>query len=1348
MPAANAADNAQWSAVSSYKVAATPDLRGFGSVRQENTVYAKGQAKIWITRFWCANQSKANVLAGKFLGDLELTDGIVKQALPGGQPVFALPSGAAVTVCVEGAEARILAAASIPALRAFASAMPSLSGGAVATASYPVYLDKFDKYGWGMYGLGGFSNTHDWMAGASKAMGIPVTDIDPMDDLKYMAAHRLRFEPWLDPVEFNDGDGLQMGTDADWQVQWAKKLGLPVSFRVYGMAGGANWIARRFPDFMEQPADFLMSGWHGADLFYKTQKHVSWYSTDLHRYMAAQTMKMMRRYNDEPNNLGWMHPHGELVHDQWYNEHADYSPQAAQAWRQYLQKRGLDLATVSRMYGRGDQPFPAWDTVPIPEAATFFGLGGQVQSLAGEWYYRAEYDADPRPDAAWWAKPATDRYQGVKEQWWQGAVDGKAWTSVQAPGSDALGALLIGKKKPAESTSWFRRSFSLTQSQLTKPKIYLYWSPVSFGGIHSGDHKRYHEVYINGEKAGEVGQTGALDVTSKLHAGENQIALHLMGPIWNGRIFLSAEAPAVYPYLGKDRNQLYIHWRQWDVEAKHTAWAEIMDGMRQVDPDRPIKFMAPQSFGADRWIDLAVRYGGYPHFTGEGMWYYPWYKRYAFPYGIPGSSELAGPMSNVDEQYDAFRRVFLAGLNCHDPVFMAQSYIRRPDLKKWWEVHDPVLKRLGKYDLDGPQVVLFRSTEFQTILAAVNTPYPELGQAREIQSSWNWDIGRGALQTIGQSSIYLDDGGVKDGKMYGYPVMIDGGNEVMSEATIAQIAEWVKAGGTFVTLPFTGRNTYLAGDAWPITSLTGCQIGTMRDGAHGTVTFAKDQSVFRALAGKTFPDTGKSMDWVGNNLNKLSVELKPGADCSVLATFENGAPAIVKRSLGKGAVIALGTTFWRNSQDRKGVWWPEAIETSFLSDLLAGTGYPAAPCETDDRLVWPQPYRSNNGLESVTVLTSWHEDKAAKVNVTLRLPAKPTRLVSYSTDGEKSLPFTWSDGVATTSLTVGAREVVVLNADTYSPDAAVSHWWDYQQKMWHALAKPTIDFTPYTKGRFADPTLDLRDNARFTNAKPGESWTAPAFDDAKWTPSSLGIFNLNGAKEKQPLWVRRTFEVPAEWQQQGGDIYLVSGAWSGPQYRDKARLYLNGKMMHDFSDGSNFNYQDYLVTRQLQPGKNVVAFEFAGSEKNIGIVGNVFLYHRVPGERSLNLAGRWDGVDAGGKDVSYTIPGTGSVFAPSRTVAIPLEWQGKYRVRLWLEGSKYSVLGAMVNGTMVRRHHHPLSTRCDIDITDQIKFGQDNTLTLIPQDSAGFIRHDGPAPAFEIREARLELFPVEGGTTN
>ncbi|MEI8196218.1 MAG: beta-galactosidase trimerization domain-containing protein, partial [Phycisphaerae bacterium] len=777
---------------------------------------------------------------------------------------------------------------------------------------------------------------------------------------------------------------------------------------------------------------------------------------------------------------------------------------------------------------------------------------------------------------------------------------------------------------------------------------------------------------------------------------------------------------------------------------------EMLDGMRQVDPNRPIKFMAPSNMGADNYLQLATKYGGFPHFTGEGSWFYPWYKRYAFLYDVPGTSETAGPPNNVAEQFDSYRRVFLAGLNAHDPVFTIQWYTRNPELRKFWVEHKAVLKQLGRFDLDArQQVLLYRSTK-NDIGLLQETPYPAVGGAnKEVQDPWNWDVGRGTLQTLGQSYLYLDDGAIADGKMNGFPLLLDGGNEVIAPQTVGQIAAWVEAGGTFVTLPFTGRSTYTQPESWPIRQLTGCEIGKLRTPGQGKVSFGAQQTVFKALAGKTFDDNGHSTDWQGGEHNLLSVELQPGAGAEVLATFENGTPAIVRRKLGKGSVIVLGTAYWRAVQDIQGLWTPGQIETDFLADLLQGVGFPTGRCTTDDRLVWAQPYRYNNGLEAATTLVSWHEDKAATVTVTLQLPRKPSRLMVFGVEGAKELPVTWADGVtggvgggvATAKVEMPAKEVKVITADVYTPEEALAHWWTYQQRMWHELAQPTVDFSPYTKGKFADPTLDLRPAAKLLTEPPaGDDWTKPGFKDDRWKPCVLGLLNSYGALPNQPVYVRKTFHVPAEWQGKGGKIYLTSGAWSGPHYLGAARLTLNGKMLHDYTKSS---FNEFDVTDQVQGGENVLAFTFKGENKYQGFGGNVWLYYAAPAERSIGLGGVWHGTD-NGKLATLSLPGKGRLKMPTRTVFIPQEWEGRYRVRLYMEGQNTSILGAFVNDRMVRRHHHSLGSRCDIDITDELKFGQDNEMILTHANDRDGMHLDSLKPDdWDIKLIRLDLYPVK-----
>ncbi len=1347
--AVGAGADGKWRAAGTETLPARSALRAYGHVTATTTRYeADGKAPVSVTRFACQGREQAQTVVGKFLADLALSPEVktVTLTIAGRRvPVTVTPAGAGFVGCVVGSEARVLSSGTAAALVAWGGSHRELLMGARRRAPYPAYLDRFDRYGWGCYGMGGFNDFHGWRS---------KSEANPTEDVDFMVEHGLRFEPWLDPANFDNSDGIIKNTESEWMFKRAAEGGLDVAFRLYGDAGGADWTQRRFPEYAEQPASFLMSGWHGPSEFWKAQPHLTWYDPDIQRYMAVKAQDMIKEYGDAPTAMGWMHPQGELAHDPWYDVHDDYSATAARSWREYLQQDGVSLAEARRMYKRA-QPFANWSQVPIPEYATFAGLGGSFLDLGGQWHYRMENSSNQAPAATWYDLPEEQKYAGVAGQWWVGSLE-TDWQTLNMPGSD-----MIFKVFPATNlyaSSWWRRELALTAAQAGQAKVYLYWFPISYRGIHTGERARYHGVWLNGEKVGEIGEWGALDVTGKLREGQNEIALHLLGSVWDGRVFLSTEAPAIYPYLGEDMNRLWVLWKGWHNDSKSAAWWDILDGMRQADPNRPIKFMAPIAMGADRWLKLATRWGGFGHFTGEGMWYFPWYKRYGWLYEVPGSSETAGPANSVADQFDSFRRTFLAGLNGHDPVFLAQTYTRNPDLRQWWLDHDPVLKRMGKADIYGPQVLIYRSTRQEGELSPQWQPYPELGLAtREVQSPWNWDIGRGTLQTLGQSYLYLDDDGVTDGKMNGFPLIIDGGNEALPPAVGKALAAWVRAGGTYVTLPFTGRNTYESPDGWPVRALTGCEIGKLRKPGAGMVTIRANQTVFQALAGKTFPDAGRSVDFQGGNHDILGVELIPGADCEVLATFENGAPAMLKRQLGRGTVIALGTAFWRSSQDIMGIWWPQPIETDFIGALLNGVNFPKASCTTDDRLVWAQPYRTNNGLAYSTTVVSWHDDEAAEVTLALRLPREPERLVCYGVDGVNSLPFTWDDGVATAKLHMPAKEVKVVDAEVFGPESAVEHWWGYQQRMWHQLETPKVDFRPYREGKWLDPTVDLRFGAELTNEpQSGEAWaqphslppllagegeTRPGADEAGWKPCSLGVLNFEGALPGQPVWVRRSFTVPAAWLTEGGQTLLLSSSWAGPHYLGSAQMYLNGKRLHDWTTRT---YNEFDVSEALLPGENVVGFAFRGDAEYQGFSGNVWLYHRTRPLQSVELAGEWSGADDEEQPVTVTLPGQGKAKWPTRTILIPKEWEGKYQVRLYMIGARESVLGAWVNERLVRRHHHLLGTRADVDITNHLEFGEENTLTLAyGNESNGPDVRPETVPNWDLSVLRLDLYPAQ-----
>ncbi len=87
---------------------------------------------------------------------------------------------------------------------------------------------------------------------------------------------------------------------------------------------------------------------------------------------------------------------------------------------------------------------------------------------------------------------------------------------------------------------------------------------------------------------------------------------------------------------------------------------------------------------------------------------------------------------------------------------------------------------------------------------------------------------------------------------------------------------------------------------------------------------------------------------------------------------------------------------------------------------------------------------------------------------------------------------------------------------------------------------------------------------------------------------------------------------------------------------------------------------------------------------------------------------------------------------------IPAEWEGKYLVRLYMEGGQHDTAGAMVNGRLARRHHHWFGTRCDIDITRFLRFGEDNRIELFHVYGGGERKAARP-PVWKLEKVELHL---------
>jgi hypothetical protein len=1287
-------------------------LRGFGKATVFLNQLSSDDITAGLYVLESSSAENASTAAGKFLADLDLSPGVRKDVLTvGGKkfPLVTVPGGSVYTGLILGDTAYILAAPSRDAIEHLLETSPIAKNAKLVTEfNYPTYLDRFDRYGWGFYGL---DPQYQRPAGEN-----------PMDDFDFCAKNGFRFELWPNPANMEDSYSIPDWPGMNWKVVEAGKRGIATSARSY-IGGGDNIlpVRKELTELQQQSPPTFDGGWYGSSLEYRSRPQQSWFNEQARLYGARQTQDMMRGIlRIDPNVQSWMLPYGELSTAVWYAGQCDRSPAAMEAWRQILRDTSkLSLAQVSAMFGRKDKPFTKWDDVPAPDFETFEGLPGMVQDLDNEWYVRPETTPD----------------EGTSGDWLHANIsDAAHWEKLDLPGDTRW-------YKYFRKTNWLIREFTVPPELLARgDPLYLY----NFIADQNNDPRVVAPTYLNGQKVGEPSNWGAWDVSKILKPGLNRVVVRSQAGIFGGRVFLSTEKPTLFPYMDPERMKLWTIFNDWAIGSQFGSCETMLKAMREIDPNRWIKFMAPHQENIGQWLELEAKYGTWGHFTGEGKFYFPWFKRSQFLYDVPGTSEGAGPpypdaAKGIPQTVDLVQRVFLAGLNAHDQTFTVQDISRVPPVRKWYEDHMAVLRQLGRYDISGPQVLIYRSADYGSRMEMSAIPAPEGAPEAEVQNIYNWDIGRGTLQSIGQSALYVDDIAIHDDKLKGYSMLMDCGNEIVRQNTLNTISDWVKNGGTYIVWPFTGRSLATAPDTWPIQMLTGCKVKAIRKPGQGSVTIDASQTLLKELAGKTFPDNGSSLDWQDGQHNLISTELEPGADCQVLAKFENGAPAMVMHMLGKGRVITLGSAFFRDSHDVNGVWPCTQKESDFFRDLLTGLGSPSVNAASDHD-VWVQRYRTNNGLDDVVVLNNF-ANCDRKIDLSVTLDRKPTKIYQVAMNSVNEVAQFTADGgkITIPQIAIPKGEVQVFYFRNAEAPDAVAHWWNYQQRMWHPLAvSPKLDFSSISHGHWIDPTVDLKREWKWTqDGITGESWHEPAFDDASWKNWDLDIFNAEGATPDRPVFARKSFTVPSTWVNDGGVTRLTAG---GPYYNFVAgdsdfKFYLNGQLLQ------KQGYFNPDVAKLLHPGKNTLALEIdkPRRENLIGVFGALYLVHEKLPVKTVSLAGDWIG-QASGKPVTLAFPGTGTATDPSREVMIPADWKDKYVVTYFAKGDGNSTLGVVVNNRYPVRHLGNGDIGAEIDITPYLHFGEKNVISPMYRLGDYVGKMNAPVP-WNISQVELRLYP-------
>ncbi len=1232
-------------------------LRGFGTVTVSTATYSGLSARV----FQCDSAEHAVRLRQKLGRDFEQSATVaVKWSTVdvAGKPyaVLTRPGLGAFLFASKGSTVYAIIA-QLPDSAEFAAAATALEGaiGYDATATDFVYLDKFDHTGIGSWypSYWGDSNTKGH-----------VNSID--EHFAYARAEGLTVQP-------NSGGPL-----LDNLLPKLHEYNRP-----YHFAQWQDWsasLALLDPDdlFMPSTTFTYPPNYYGQ---------VSFGSQKLEQYRNWEFQEMMPKHVTDPLLVDWLDPNGEVDAAAWLIDW-DASENNRANFVKYLRDdRHYTPATLGLAWYDDATRFKSWTDVSLPLNYDFVGFHPGDLLASKTWrFHTASLD------------------DGLKAGYQTSTCGDAKWPTFQMPGGE-LPAIEWRSAKP----TWYRGTIDVPAAWLTdrKKQGAIYLNDATFSETKGW--KNPERLWVNGIEAGALSaQPGApltaqIEVTPLLHPGVNSIAYLPSNPDTGitGTFFLSSNRMEKYPFSDAKLNARYYDWQEY------TAWAPLqrveatLKMMRSVDPDRPIKVHAAQN--KDLFQPMIAKYGGYAHNTGEGGFLRAWDKRLGYVWGTAASAEFGGPIMDPEGLKRWFGFFTFEGLNAFDQFHNIQGMMYPDSVKDLWVKYMPYLHLANRWDIRKPDIAMIWSSKNSRLLPR--------------SFAYAFDLGRGDLQSIGYSYIYVDETSVAAGLEHGYPVLWDTGTSLMSPETVGQIARYVKDGGTFVALQDTGRSTFTQRDTWPIASLTGFHVREARR-MTGVVTILKDQPLFTKLAGKSFYNTGRSTDYSDYNFADKCLVLDPVApDTQVIARYEDGTVAIGMRKVGKGRVIVLGSPFWRDSYDLAGYWRPGEGQSAFLEDMLHGLGLEPLSASSN-HAVWRERYTADNGSEEYIVL--WNQsDKPQTSTFTWRTDRPATALYDPK-DGSAHAATLRGDTVTLSDLTLAANETLILATQpTQAPDQTVDAWFNHLASWWRASAtgatvpRPSlpVDEVSVTgvKGQIV-PAADF-------GALDLAALSATEADSRTWNPR-LGLIrpaNLNLSLTPTDHVVYKTaIPLPASWKP--GERYQLEFKATYASGDSTLAVYLNGTKI-DTPRVINQALTRADITGSIRlNGPNVLVIAAPPD----GWLGEIAVERQPRVSETLPVIGKFSlqtSEDSGTSTI--TLPGhfTG-LYAVKNDVTVPEKWRGS-RVFIRIAPSNPREFNSFaINGKIVFTPVNWHSAVTYMDITPWVKFGQPNSLLLLPRDAA------------------------------
>jgi len=1238
------------------------ELRGFGEL-EKSTSAESGELN--VRRFVCESPEKARLLLHKLGRDL--SQSVTEEAFWRTVKIGRHPAN----VLVRPRQASYLPVARGNVLTVYAAPEGSDPGTVFAGIAdeleearffdpdftYPRYLDKFSHYGIGAW----YPNY--WRS--SFAEGKP-DDVDDhfafAQDLDLVlqpnsSGHLLReilpkLHEYNRPWHF-----------AQWQ-EWSAELAImaPEELVVPG------------PDFSTSPPYY--GGFSdGAD------KLIGWQNW--------RFQQLMRQFKDDPLLVDWLDPNGEVgpkAQDYFW----DFSENNRRRLVRFLREdRGYTLESLGEAWHGDPGRFKSWDAVPIPMGYEYYG-----------------WTADSiRADREWRLHPVGVKgaeTRGLEQGYHRPDFDDSNWVELSMPGGEL--AMLFGH---ARERVWHRGTIDVPADWLEAKRKAgpVYLNAVTFA-ITSAPY-RADRVWFNGQELSALSRPGGqplhgqLDVTHLIRSGRNTIAYL---PIYKnksrgrgmlrGTFFLCDQRKEEYPFADPHLNARYADWHEYVSWSNARMLEETFRAIRAIDPDRPIKMHAfkPKNLG----VPLAAKYGVFGHNTGDEAFFRPWDRRFGYVRGIPASCEPSGSVNDPAH----FKRwlgwhCFTGGPNGLDYFHNIQSMMYSPCADLWRE-YMPYWKLGPRRVIKKPDIALFWSSRNNGLLPT-GIPYC-------------FDLGRGDLQPLGYSYVYVDESTLRDGLVDDYPVLWDSGTWVMDPDTIAGLRQYVEAGGTYVLLHETGRHTTTDRDAWSVTDLTGFRPSAERP-MTGTLSILYEQPLFEKLAGRIFYNRGKSIDYSGYNFADKCFALEPVAEgAQAIARYEDGNIAIGMRRLGKGRVIVLGSPFWRDSYDKGGMWWPGETQNAFLEDLLAGLGL--QPLATaDSHKVWREHYLATNGAEEFLFLHNPYDEPVTFS--TTWVTVHPAARLFDPKNGKEITGAVEGRSVNLEDLTLTAREtLIVATQPRKAPATVVDDWYGELAKLWRKSAAGEVLERPDL------PVYHLRLEAELYGkvVTPAEAAALPQLpaDAELGACQSPEAFEDHPDPDRQCAFYAR-FATPPSWREKDhvtlyiqalsrfGDVVGPVDAWfNGQQVLEQADAGADGR--DPLSGGASIDIGPLL----RRDGENVLVFKTGPN----GFIGEVDIDRRPAPAEEFRVDGMWQmQADADSGLSSVELPGEMRGLFAYTDVTVPAEWQGdRVFVELDVEGH-YTAFA--INDKVV---FHPLGRRYQVtymDVTPWVQLGEANRLTLI-----------------------------------